>query len=104
VKIERGPGIGCQLRALDAVGIGIEDKAAFIHALEQHHAHIRRAVRIGRGQGHGIRIVGLGPFGFLEPFLKKDKRIGARRDAAIIQGSTCLHRHVAVLAVSLSRG
>jgi hypothetical protein len=48
-----------QLLAFGAAVIGKKDKPVVLNIFKQHNPRIRHAVIVNRGQGHGIRIVGL---------------------------------------------
>ena len=61
MKHHRGLGIGGEFAPLLALLVGVEDEAAFVEALEQHHAHIRQAVGPDGCQRHRVGIGGLAP-------------------------------------------
>jgi hypothetical protein len=69
-----------QFLALLALGVGVEDEAIGIVALEQDHADIGQALGIDRRERHAVGIVGLGAPGLLEPFGKQRKRRIALRE------------------------
>ena len=75
VEQQRRLGLGQQVRALAAFSVGVEDEALGVVALQQHHAHRRRAVRPDRGHAHGRGIVGLAFGRFFVPFAEKRQRI-----------------------------
>jgi len=62
------------LPALLAFEIRVEHEAAVIDAFQQHHAHIRQAIFVHRGESHRVRIVDLGSRRILQPFGKKRER------------------------------
>ena len=72
---ERGLGPGLELGALRAFGVRVEDEAARVGRLDQHHAHVRQAVRIDGGERRGVRIARLACLGCLEPGVEKPKRL-----------------------------
>ena len=67
--------VGIELAALGAFHVGVEDEAALVGALEQHHAGIGQPVGIDGRQRHGGRIArfGLGCVG--QPGGKQPKRL-----------------------------
>jgi hypothetical protein len=59
--------MGQQVLALAALMVGVEDEARRVEALEEDHAHGRRAVRSHGGQAERRRIVGFALVGFGVP-------------------------------------
>src|SRR3546814_8781926 len=59
VEAKRSLGIGGQFSAFPALIIGVEDEAAIIMPLEQHHPHRGAAFRVGGGERHGAGIIRL---------------------------------------------
>ena len=68
--------MGCQFPALGAPGVGEEDEAALVQPLQQHHAGIGKAILVHGRQRHGVRIVGLGLAGLLQPLGEKTEWFG----------------------------
>ena len=60
---------------LHAAEVGVEDKAALIETLEQHHPHIGQAGRIDGGDRHGVGIDRLGLLGLGKPSREQAKRL-----------------------------
>ena len=67
VEAQRGMRLAQQLAALGAFEIGVEDEAARVGVLQQHHAHIRAAFGVDAGNRHRVRFIGLGFAGFFHP-------------------------------------
>ena len=68
--------IGGELAALAAVEIGVEDEAALVMALHQHHPDRGAALGVGGRQRHGDGVVRLGEPRLGEPFLEQSVRVG----------------------------
>ena len=60
---------------LHAVEIGVEDEAALIETLQQHHPRIGQPVGIDGGERHGVRIDRLGALGLGKPRRKQPERL-----------------------------
>ena len=82
VEAELGAGIGLEVGGLGALQVGIEDEAALVGVLEQHHAHRGAPPGVGRGQGHGGGLLQAAPLRVVEPGLELDEGIGHGRRGA----------------------
>ena len=67
MKHQRSLGVAGELAALLALRIGIENEAALVEALEQHHAGVGQAVGVDGGERHGGGIARLALGRLLEP-------------------------------------
>ena len=77
-------GILGEFAALHRAGVGVEDEASGVEALEQHHAHVGQSVGVGGGQRHGVGIVRLGGFRLAQPGREQRERFIAQREVAPI--------------------
>jgi len=74
-----------ELAALGARGVGVEDEAALIEPLQEHHAHIRQAGGVDRASA-----MALGSFGSVRPASSSRRRTGGTaRQAAVKSASSC---------------
>src|SRR3546814_10226714 len=73
VEAKRSLGIGGQFSAFPALIIGVEDEAAIIMPLEQHHPHRGAAFRVGGGERHGAGIIRLRCFCLGVPLLERSE-------------------------------
>src|SRR3546814_3622180 len=78
-------------RSFPALIIGVEDEAAIIMPLEQHHPHRGAAFRVGGGERHGAGIIRLRCFCLGVPLLEKCVRI-VGHEAALIRARRCWKR------------
>ena len=67
-----------QCHAFPAFAVGVEYKTAFIQMFQKNNSCRRHAIRIHRGQGHGIRFGQLGTQRLLQPALELPQRVGVR--------------------------
>ena len=65
--------------ALPAAAVGVEDEAARIMALEQHHPRRRTTVGVGGGERHRVGVVGLAKAGLGKPLIEQGMRIDGIR-------------------------
>lgn len=96
VQAEGGAGVGAEVGGLGAFEIRVENEAAGVAGLQQHHAHARPAGGVGGGEGHGGGIVGLSGLGGGEPFLEEGERGG-------VHGRSMPH-HAGAGCVKLGQG
>jgi hypothetical protein len=76
-----------EVPALAALEIRIEDEAALVEALEQHHARRRPARCVGRREGHGVGVIGLARLGLLQPRGEAREGLGLPHLAARVLGA-----------------
>jgi hypothetical protein len=70
VEAQRRPGMRREVPSLAALGIGVEDEAALVDALQQHDAGRRPAILADRRQRHRMRVARLGLPGLVQPRLE----------------------------------
>ncbi len=75
MKQHGGFGAAVELAALLASDVGVEDKAALVEALHQHHANVRSAIGIDGGERHGGGVARLRAACLLEPGRKQPQRL-----------------------------
>ncbi len=67
MKTDRRAGELAELGGLGAVEVGVENEAAFIDALEQHHANLGKPALIDGGERHAGGLGAFGADGFVHP-------------------------------------
>ena len=85
IEEQRGGRGSGKLEPLGTFAIGIEDEAALVGALQENHAHIRRALGVHRGEHHGVRVDGLMGHRIRHPAGEKGERLFRAREIRLLR-------------------